>query len=72
MNSTDRRTFALAVVGPAAFSTAKAKGPDLAKLWADVPHWLELAFLTQLPKDSNAQYEKTPRQPCPHLTAILS
>jgi len=43
MNCMDRRTFALTVVSPAAFSTAKAKGPDLAKLWADVPHWLELA-----------------------------
>jgi CubicO group peptidase (beta-lactamase class C family) len=39
----DRRRFALTLAGTAAFTAAGAEGPGAAKLWTDVPHWMELA-----------------------------
>src|SRR5258708_6077679 len=39
----DRRRFALALAGTAALSTARGEEPGAAKLWTEVPHWMELA-----------------------------
>ena len=41
--SMNRRTFALAALSPATLSIAKPSDRNLEKLWAEIPHWLELA-----------------------------
>jgi CubicO group peptidase (beta-lactamase class C family) len=43
MGSVSRRTFAVAVAGPAAFSMARGKELNLAKVRGNIPHWMELA-----------------------------
>jgi CubicO group peptidase (beta-lactamase class C family) len=43
MSRVSRRTLALALASPAAFSEAWGKELDQAKFWDEVPHWMELA-----------------------------
>ncbi len=44
-SSIDRRRFALTLAGTAALSTARGEESGAAKLWTEVPHWMELACL---------------------------